>query len=191
MCVWWPSRRTEWLVRLAQIDLIVRQFIEYGLITEPAEAVLARIEGVVTTDVEEAVEGCTYAVETIQELLEPKRELLAGMMAADPDLMIGSNTGSFTVDTLTEGLPCPHNVTASTTSTRPTHPTGGGSSGSATTDAVYRRKQRLQHASGKNTVLERKVFPGFIVNSLMGALNVRSTSYWMRASSARRTWTWP
>jgi len=166
------ARRDEPMARaLAQIDQNVRQFIEYGLITEPAEAVLARIEGVVTTDVEEAVEGCTYAVETIQELLEPKRELLAGMMAADPDLMIGSNTGSFTVDTLTEGLPCPHNVIG-IHYFNPAHiiPLVEVHRGSATTDAVYETTQRLMHASGKNTVLVRKVFPGFIVNRLMGAL---------------------
>lgn len=166
------ARREEPLKRaLAQIGLNVKQFIEYGLITEPAEDVLARIEGMVTTDMAQAVQGCTYCVETIQELLEPKQELLGAVMAAAPDLPIGSNTGSFTIDTLTEGLAQPQNVIG-IHYFNPAHiiPLVEIHRGSATTDEVFEVTQRLIGASGKNTVLVRNVKPGFIVNRLMGAL---------------------
>ncbi len=102
------ARRDEPLVRaMSQIKQNIEQFIEFGLITEPADTVLARIEGMVTTDMTEAVEGCTYCVETIQEKLDYKRELIAALQAADPELIIGSNTGSMTMDTLAEGMPRP------------------------------------------------------------------------------------
>ena len=45
------ARRDEPLARaLGQIKQNVQQFIEFGLIKEPADAVLGRIQGMMTTD---------------------------------------------------------------------------------------------------------------------------------------------
>ena len=46
---------------LGQVRQNILQFVEFGLISEPAEQVMDRIEGVVTTDMVAAVEGCGWA----------------------------------------------------------------------------------------------------------------------------------
>jgi 3-hydroxybutyryl-CoA dehydrogenase len=156
---------------LGQVAQNVRQFIDFGLITETAEQVMSRIEGRATTDMAEAVEGCTYVVEAIPELLEPKKDLLARLQAADPELIIGSNTGSFTMDTLAVGLPRPDNLIG-THYFNPAHiiPLVEIHRGSDCSDFAFAETRRLLEASGKKTVLVRVERPGFIVNRLMGAL---------------------
>lgn len=166
------ARRDEPLARaLGQIRQNVGQFIEFGLITEPADQVLARVEGMVTTDMTQAVADCIYCVETIQELLDPKKELLASLQAANPELPIGSNTGSFTMDSLAEGLPRPDKLIG-IHYFNPAHiiPLVEVHRGAECSDATYHETERLLGASGKKTVLVRKERPGFIVNRLMGAL---------------------
>ena len=166
------ARREEPLTRaLGQLRQNIKQFIEFGLINETVDQVMARIEGMVTTDMSKAVEGCTYCVETIQEKLDLKRELLAALQAADPELMIGSNTGSMTMDTLAEGLPRPDKLIG-IHYFNPAHiiPLVEIHRGSACSDATYEETKRLMEASGKRTALVRKEMPGFIVNRVMGAI---------------------
>jgi 3-hydroxybutyryl-CoA dehydrogenase len=166
------ARRDEPLTRaLGQIRQNVQQFIEFGLLTESVEHVTGRIEGMVTTDMAEAVEGCTYAIETVQEVLDQKKDLLARLQAANPELTIGSNTGSFVMDTLAEGLPRPDNVIG-IHYFNPAHiiPLVEIHRGSDCSDATYDETKRLLDASGKKTVLVRVERPGFIVNRLMGAI---------------------
>jgi 3-hydroxyacyl-CoA dehydrogenase len=156
---------------LGQVAQNIRQFIEFGLITESVEQVMGRVEGMVTTDMVEAAGGCSYAVESIVELLDPKKGLLAALQSANEDLIIGSNSGSLTVDSLVEGLPRPDKVIG-IHYFNPAHiiPLVEIHRGSETSDAVCDETKRLLEASGKKTVLVRKEVPGFIVNRLMGAL---------------------
>ena len=166
------ARREEPLTRaLGQFRQNVQQFIEFDLIQETAEKVMGRIEGMVTTDMARAVEGCSYVVETIQELLEPKKELLSALQAANPELVIGTNTGSFTIDSLNEGLPRPDKIIG-IHYFNPAHiiPLVEIHRGGATSNAAFEETQRLMEASGKKTVLVRKEVPGFIVNRIMGAI---------------------
>ncbi len=166
------ARRDEPLARaLEQIPQNIEQFIEFGLITESVDEVMARIEGVVTTDMVEAVEGCSYVVETIREILDDKRALIAAIQAADPDLVIGSNTGSMTMDSLAEGMPKPENIIG-IHYFNPAHiiPLVEVHRGSRTSDAAYELTLRMMEQSGKKTVLVRKELPGFIVNRVMGAI---------------------
>lgn len=164
--------RDELVTRaLGQIRQNVRQFIEFGLIVETAGRVTDRVEGMVAGDMAEAVDGCSYAIEAIPELLDAKRDLLQRLQAADPDLVIGSNTGSFTMDTLAEGLPRPDKLIG-IHYFNPAHiiPLVEIHRGGACSDATYEETVRLLEASGKKTVLVRVERPGFIVNRLMGAL---------------------
>jgi 3-hydroxybutyryl-CoA dehydrogenase len=156
---------------LGQLRQNLQQFVEFDLVRETVDQVMGRIEGVVTTDMVEATEGCSYAVETIPEMLDAKRDLLAALQSANEELVIGSNTGSFTVDSLVEGLPRPDNVIG-IHYFNPAHiiPLVEIHRGSQTSDASFDETRRLLEASGKKTVLVRKEVPGFIVNRLMGAL---------------------
>jgi 3-hydroxybutyryl-CoA dehydrogenase len=166
------ARRDEPMARaLSQLKQNIEQFIDFGLITETVDQVMARIEGMVTTDMTKAVEGCTYCVETIQEKLDYKRELIAALQAADPELTIGSNTGSMTMDTLAEGMPRPDKLIG-IHYFNPAHiiPLVEVHRGTACSDATYDETERLMKASGKRTALVRKEMPGFIVNRVMGAI---------------------
>jgi 3-hydroxyacyl-CoA dehydrogenase len=156
---------------MGQIRRNVEQFVEFGLIGERADDILARIEGVTTADMARATEGCAYVVEAVQEILEQKLDLFARIQAADPELVIGSNTGSFTMDTLADGLPRPDRLIG-IHYFNPAHiiPLVEVHRGSACTDETYDQTVRLLEASGKNTVLVRVERPGFIVNRLMGAI---------------------
>jgi 3-hydroxybutyryl-CoA dehydrogenase len=156
---------------LGQLRQNIQQFIEFDLIHEAADQVMGRIEGLVTTDMVEATEGCSYAVETIPEMLDAKKDLLAALQSVNEGLVIGSNTGSFTVDALVEGLPRPDRVIG-IHYFNPAHiiPLVEIHRGSETSDAAFAETKRLLEASGKKTVLVRKEVPGFIVNRLMGAL---------------------
>ena len=142
---------------LGQLRQNIQQFIEFGLIAESVEQVMGRIEGMVTTDMVEAVEGCAYVIEAIPELLDPKKDLLGRLQAANPELIIGSNTGSFTMDTLAEGLPRPDNLIG-IHYFNPAHiiPLVEIHRGSDCSDATFAETRRLLEASGKKTVLVRE-----------------------------------
>jgi 3-hydroxyacyl-CoA dehydrogenase len=166
------ARREEPLTRaLGQLRENVRQFIEFGLVQETVDRVMDRVEGLVTTDMVKAVEGCTYVVETIREVLEDKKALLSALQAANESLAIGSNTGSLTVDSLAEGLPRPDKIIG-IHYFNPAHiiPLVEIHRGSETSDATFEETKRLMEASGKRTVLVRKEVPGFIVNRITGAI---------------------
>ena len=166
------ARREEPLAQaLEQMRVNLKQFIEFGLIKESVDQVMARVEGLVTTDMTKAVAGCSYVVETIREILDDKRALISSIQAADPDVIIGSNTGSLTVDSLAEGMPNPKAIIG-IHYFNPAHiiPLVEVHRGSGTSDATYAETVRVMEASGKKTVLVRVEKPGFIVNRLMGAL---------------------
>jgi 3-hydroxybutyryl-CoA dehydrogenase len=166
------ARREEPLTRaMGQIRQNVKQFIEFDLIHEPAEAVVGRIEGMVTTDMAQAVEGVSYIVETIRENLDDKRALIGAIQAANPNVVIGSNTGSMTVDSLAEGMPNPATIIG-IHYFNPAHiiPLVEVHRGSQTSDAAFELTERMMKESGKSTALVRKEMPGFIVNRVMGAI---------------------
>lgn len=156
---------------LGQIRRNVLQFFQAGLVTEPVDTVMDRIEGVATSDMAQAAAGCTCVIEAVQEILEQKRDLFARLQAAAPDLVIGSNTGSFTMDALAEGLPRPDRLIG-VHYFNPAHiiPLVEIHRGAACSDATCEQTKTLLDASGKTTVLVRVERPGFIVNRLMGAL---------------------
>jgi len=167
------ARREEPLTRaMGQIKQNVEQFIEHGLIKESADKVVGRIEPMVTTDMNVALEGgVDYVVETIREVLEDKRALIASIQAVDPDVVIGSNTGSMTVDSLAEGMPNPATIIG-IHYFNPAHiiPLVEVHRGEQTSDAAYELTERMMKESGKKTALVRKELPGFIVNRVMGAI---------------------
>jgi 3-hydroxybutyryl-CoA dehydrogenase len=166
------ARREEPLTRaMSQIKQNVKQFIEFDLIKEPADVVVGRIEPMVTTDMAQACEGVSYIVETIRENLEDKRALISSVQAVNPNVVIGSNTGSMTVDSLSEGMPNPATIIG-IHYFNPAHiiPLVEVHRGTKTSDAAYELTERMMKESGKRTALVRKEMPGFIVNRVMGAI---------------------
>ncbi len=166
------ARREEPLTRaMSQIKQNVKQFIEFDLIKEAADTVVARIEPMVSTDMAEACKGIGYVVETIRENLDDKRALIGAIQAVNPDLVVGSNTGSMTVDALSEGMPNPATIIG-IHYFNPAHiiPLVEVHRGTKTSDAAYELTERMMKESGKKTALVLKEMPGFIVNRVMGAI---------------------
>ena len=164
--------KDEFVARaMGQIRQNVEQFVEFGLITEPAERRHRPHRGRGDRRHGRGRRRVRYVIEAVQEILEQKLDLFARIQAADPELVIGSNTGSFTMDTLAEGLPRPDRLIG-IHYFNPAHiiPLVEVHRGTACTDATYDETVRLLEASGKKTVLVRVERPGFIVNRLMGAL---------------------
>ena len=156
---------------LAQIEVNLKQFEEYGLIQEAPQTILPRVSPVLAKDLSQAIPHCDFVVETIPEVMDAKRETFALLDECPPDVVVSSNTGSFTVTELTEGLKHPGRVVG-LHYFNPPHimPAVEIHRSQATTEEAIEITRELMLRIGKKPVLVRKELPGFIVNRLTGAL---------------------
>lgn len=146
-------------------------FEEFDLLKEKPEAILARIEPTTSTDTAENARGCNFIVETIQEVLESKRQIFAQLDSLSSDVIIASNTSSMTMDTLTEGLKTPERMLG-LHYFNPAHiiPAVEIHKNKATTEEAVARTKALMIKTGKKPVVVLKSLPGFIINRLTGAM---------------------
>jgi len=166
------ARRQETLDNaIVQIEANLKLFEEYNLLNESPATALSRISTVQAKSLSQALQKCDYVVETIPEVLETKKETLAMIEECQPDVIIGSNTGSFTITELTEGMKNPGRVVG-THYFNPAHilPTVEIHRGKSTKDEAVEIVRELMLRVGKKPVIVRKEVPGFIVNRLTGAL---------------------
>ena len=156
---------------MAQIKANVALFQEYGLIHEEPSAILSRVIPALTPSLKQSMPDCHYVVEAIPEILEAKKEMLARLEEYNPDAIISSNTGSFTITELAEGLKNPGRVIG-VHYINPAHimPAVEIHRGQDTTEATVEITRRLMLRVGKKPVMVRKEMPGFIINRLTGAL---------------------
>jgi 3-hydroxyacyl-CoA dehydrogenase len=146
-------------------------FDEFKLLKELPSAILSRIELCASDNLAEAVLGCQFIVESVPEVLDIKKSIFAQLDAASPEVLVASNTSSFTMDKLTEGL---------TTCRRmlglhyfnPAHiiPAVEIHMGKDTANDVVERTRALMLKIGKKPVIVQKTVPGFIINRLTGAM---------------------
>jgi 3-hydroxyacyl-CoA dehydrogenase len=162
---------------LASVKTNLELFQEFDLIDESPADILARVTIIPATDMLEATTGCDYAVETIPEVLDTKKAIFAQLDNLPDDVTIASNTSSFTVDTLTEGMKTPQRVVG-LHYFNPAHiiPAVEIHKGKDTTDDVVAQTKALMIKTGKKPVIVRKTVPGFIINRLTGALE-REVAY--------------
>ncbi|MCK4822402.1 3-hydroxyacyl-CoA dehydrogenase family protein, partial [bacterium] len=156
---------------LAQINANLRLFQEFGLLKEDPSSIKSRVEPVLAEDLDKAVQSCDFVVESVPEILEVKKDLLSRLDLLHHDVIIASNTGSFTIPTLTEGLHAPGRVIG-THYFNPAHiiPLVEIHCGQHTEDEVVQVTPRLMLRVGKKPVIVRKEVPGFIINRLTGAM---------------------
>ena len=156
---------------LAQINANLRLFQEFGLLKEDPSSIKSRVEPVLAEDLDKAVQSCDFVVESVPEILEVKKDLLSRLDLLHHDVIIASNTGSFTIPTLTEGLRTPGRVIG-THYFNPAHiiPLVEIHRGQHTADEVVEITRRLMLRVGKKPVIVRKEVPGFIINRLTGAM---------------------
>jgi len=156
---------------ISRIEANLKLFEEYGLLQEPAAAILLRISPILAKSLSQAIKDCDFVVETIPEILEAKRETFALLDECPPNVIIASNTGSFTVTELTEGLKNPGRVVG-LHYFNPPHiiPAVEIHRNENTTDEAVEITRKLMLRVGKKPVLVRKEVPGFIVNRITGAI---------------------
>ena len=118
-----------------------------------------------------ALKDCDYIVETVPEVIETKKELLKQIDSLHHDIVIASNTGSFTITDLADGLKNPGRVVG-LHYFNPAHiiPAVEIHRGQHTADEAVGLTRVLMMKSGKKPVLVKKVLAGFVVNRITGAM---------------------
>ena len=172
------NKRREILDRcLNQIEINIQQFYETGLIHEKPSQVISRIEPLLSTDLQLAVKDCDMVIEIIPEILDLKRKLFIQLDTLRPDIILASNTSSFTITALAEGLKHPERVVG-LHYFNPAHivPLVEIHRGALTSNALVEAMRELMLKTGKKPILVKKVVPGFIVNRIQGAV-MREIAY--------------
>ncbi len=162
---------------LSQIQESLQTFEEMGFLQEKPSAIQARIHPYFMTDLKSAVKDCDFIMESVPEVLETKKELFAQLDSCDPDVIISSNTSSFPVTVLAEGMKTPERMVG-THYFMPAHiiPLVEIHWGEKTKSEVVDATRALMIKAGKKPILVRKVMVGFIVNRIQGAI-VREAQY--------------
>lgn len=142
-----------------------------GLFDEPEiERIKDRIQ--FSTSLREVVEGATFIIEVIPEVLELKKEMykqLEGMI--EEEVIIASNTSGFKPSLLAEEMKHPNRFVV-THFWNPAHliPLVEVVKGEQTDEATIERVMGVLSAMNKKPILLNKELPGFIGNRLQYAL---------------------
>ena len=144
----------------------------YGVIEEPVDDVAQRIQAIKADALPRMLETCDMAIETVPEVLDAKRSVFATLDDAPPEVLLASNTSSFTVSQLTEGLKTPERVVG-LHYFNPAHliPAVEVHSAPNTSPEAIAIASDIMRRTGKVPVIVRKEIPGFIINRLTGALS--------------------
>jgi 3-hydroxybutyryl-CoA dehydrogenase len=156
---------------LASVAANLRLFDEFNLLREAPSAITSRIEIIPSEDMAAVTKGCHFVLETIPEVLDTKRMIFSQLDQLPPEVIIASNTSSFTMDMLTEKIKSPQRMLG-LHYFNPAHiiPAVEIHKGKYTTDAVVEQTRSLMIRTGKKPVIVRKTVPGFIINRLTGAM---------------------
>jgi len=154
-----------------QIEANLKLFQEFGLLKEELYSIKSRVKPLLAQNLAEAIEDCDFVVESIPEILEAKKELMSQLDSLPRDVIIATNTSSFTISSLTEELHTSNRVIG-LHYFNPAHiiPLVEIHRGQSTDDEVVEVTRRLMLRVGKKPVLVRKEVPGFIINRLTGAM---------------------
>ena len=166
------ARHKETLDRcLDQIEANLGLFQEFGLLQEEPYSIKSRVKPFLAQDLDEATGDSDFVVESVPEILEVKKRLMSQLDSLPQDVIIGSNTSSFTISSLSEGLHTSSRVIG-LHYFNPAHiiPLVEIHRGQNTEDEVVEVTRGLMLRVGKKPVLVRKEVPGFIINRLTGAM---------------------
>ena len=95
---------------LTQIEANLDLVMEHGLLRERPATVRARISATATEDYASFTDGCDYVVETVSENLELKRKIFKQLDGIRPDIVIGSDTSSCPVASISDGCDTPERM---------------------------------------------------------------------------------
>lgn len=156
---------------ISHITANLQQFAANGLLQEDIPFIVSRIQTFLLQDLSQAIKECNFIIEAIPEILALKKELFARLESYQTGAVIGSNTSSFTITMMSEGLKHPENMVG-IHYFNPAHiiPLVEIHRGPATTNEVINTTRALLLKAGKKPVLIKKAFPGFAINRLQAAI---------------------
>jgi len=156
---------------LARVDANLRLFKEFNLLNESPSIILSRIELIPSKNMTEETTGCDFIVESVPEVMDIKRKIFGHLDPLPPEVIIASNTSSFTMDMLTENMKTPQRMVG-LHYFNPAHiiPAVEIHMGKETAGDVVERTRALVIKTGKKPVIVQKTLPGFIINRLTGAM---------------------
>lgn len=155
---------------MAQLKASVQLGVSEGLIDD-AEQVLARIKPFTFDALADATNGVHLVVETVPEVLDIKKSVFAALDELPANILIGSNTSSFTITQMTGDMKTPERVVG-LHYFNPAHliPAVEVHHGEKTDPDAIDTIMAVMKRAGKMPVRVRKEVPGFIINRLTGAL---------------------
>ncbi len=165
------SRTEKTLARSKEvIESNMRLLTEENMLSdEEAKSALSRLE--YTTELQTAVDGAWYVVETIVEKPEAKEILYNQLDAILPeDVIIASNTSYMDIFTLMPKRRLPYSVISHWYAPAHILPLVEVVRGPETLDCVMNATYQLHKDCGKAPVRMEKFIPGFIVNRMQGAM---------------------
>ncbi len=156
---------------LATVKANLELFKEFKLLKEKPSAILSRVTIIPSENMAEATKGCDFILETVPEVLDTKKAIFTQLDQLPPDVIIASNTSSFTLDTLTADMKTAQR-TVGLHYFNPAHiiPAVEIHRGKSTTDTVVKKAREIMIKTGKKPVIVLKTVPGFIINRLTGAM---------------------
>lgn len=157
----------------ASIPLIEKQIAdltEFGLLTESADVILARLR--VCDTLAQAVEGAAYVQESILERIKVKRELMLALEnVAGPDLIIGSSSSGIPASAFASGLDISSRVIIAHPVNPPyLVPVVEVVPSPDTSASVTQFTAALMEAVGQSVVHVNKEVEGFVLNRLQAVL---------------------
>jgi 3-hydroxybutyryl-CoA dehydrogenase len=155
----------------------LRLFAEFGLLPEKPSLIQSRIEPFLSEDMDRALEDCGFVLECIPEILTLKKELFLKLDSCNPGIILSSNTSTFTVSSLTEGMRTASRVVGTHYFFPPQIiPLVEIHRGQGTADEAIEATRQLMLKIGKKPILVRKEILGFVVNRLQAAIG-REANY--------------
>ncbi|MBX2837210.1 MAG: 3-hydroxyacyl-CoA dehydrogenase family protein [Gammaproteobacteria bacterium] len=144
---------------------------EHNLLDENPTEIVKRLSGYTWEELPTATKDCLLVVETVPEILEVKKEVFAALDSLPMEVLIGSNTSSFTVSQMTEAMTTPSRVVG-IHYFNPAHviPAVELHHGQHTAEESIDKVSAIMKSVGKVPVRVRKEIPGFIINRLTGAI---------------------
>ncbi len=155
---------------MAQLNANLEVGAEANLISDPA-GVFARVKPVLWENIQDILSDTDLAVETVPEILEIKKQVFATLDSLPADILVGSNTSSFTVSQMVADMATPERVVG-LHYFNPAHliPAVEIHHGEKTHASAIDRMVSVMKKVGKAPVRVRKEIPGFIINRLTGAM---------------------
>jgi len=157
---------------ISQISANLQTSVDYGIVTESPDVVCTRITTIAADELDSVLPYCDLVIEAAPEVLELKRGLFTRLDSARSETLLATNTSSFTVSQLTEGMQSSRRVVG-LHFFNPAHliPAVEVHGGHDTDPEALAIAMQLMKRIGKIPVIVRKESPGFVINRLTGALS--------------------